>query len=73
MKVKDLMRVVSTVCYITVEQDVTTRKKSKVYDNKDAYILSDEFVKERDYTVLTLSSKGPFHLDICIMNMEESK
>lgn len=71
MKVKELMKVVSSICILTIEKDVTKNKKVKVYDDKDSYILSEEFVKERDYAVGIVSSKGPFHLNIHIYNEED--
>ena len=71
MKVKELMKVVSSVCILTIEKDVTKNKKVKVYDDKDSYILSEEFVTERDYIVANVSSKGPFHLNIHIYNEED--
>ena len=73
MRVKDLMTVVSSVCCLTIEKDVTTNKKVKFYDDKDSYLLSEEFVEERNYKVGILSSKGPFHLTVHIYNEEDPK
>lgn len=71
MKVKELMKVVSSVCCLTIEKDVTKNKKAKFYNDKDSYILSEEFIQERNYEIGNVSSKGPFHLNIHIYNKED--
>lgn len=66
LTVKDLLKPLGGSSGITITYPSDSKKKPVFYKDKDEYVFSDNFDKEKNLEVLHWFAKGPHHIELLV-------